>query len=84
MSDLIRTSFLESSTSRRTDLKKRIEEILDKSCYCQANTKLLNTFSATITAFLQVQIKQTCDRVQAAKTKRTKLRTDKKGILVNK
>ncbi len=80
------TGILESS--RRTELKKRTEEILDKSCGCET---LLDTFSVTITAFLQVQIKQTCDRVQAVRTKRTKLwglfhllRTDKKGVLVTK
>ncbi len=42
------TGILESS--RRTELKKRTEEILDKSCGCET---LLDTFSVTITAFLQ-------------------------------
>ncbi len=49
-----------------------------------------DTFSTHITAFLQEKIKHTCDRVQAARTKRAKLwglfhqlRTDKKGVLVN-
>ena len=53
--------------------------------------EVFEAFSIAVTTFLQQEIKQTCDKLQATKTKRTKLwslfhylRNDRKGVLISK
>ena len=75
-------------SSRSSELNERTKEILEKY---ETNLEVFEVFSIAVTTFLQQEIKQTCDKLQATKTKRTKLwslfhhlRNDRKGVLISK
>ena len=53
-------------SSRSSELNERTKEILEKY---ETNLEVFEAFSIAVTTFLQQEIKQTCDKLQATKTK---------------
>ena len=81
----------DTDRGREYELRERTREILQRSTTSEANRKVFGAFSENVTAFLEQQIRQICDRLKTATTKRTKLwellhriRSDKGGVLNSK
>ncbi len=79
-----------SGSSRSIEVNERTKEMLDK-VISEENADVFESFSVTVTRFLQQQVKDTCDNKYAAAIKRTRLwvlfdqlRNDTEGVLISK